>query len=99
MLLVTRGRDGRLAGAAAVELGLDVGFGEGEVGRAVLDDAGHGLAVRFTSPRVCLSARSHKETRMGESFGDVRGDTEELPKGRHGGRAVAATNRLGGTME
>ena len=31
-----------------VDESLDVGFGEGEVGRAVFDDARDGLAVRFT---------------------------------------------------
>lgn len=48
VLFVSGRGDGGLAGAAAVELGLDVGFAEGEVGRAVFDDARDGLAVRFT---------------------------------------------------
>lgn len=48
VLFVSGGGDGGLAGAAAVELWLDVGFGEGEAGGAVVDDAGDGLAVGFT---------------------------------------------------
>ena len=47
VLLVAGRRDGRLARAAAVELGLDVILGEGEVGRAVFDDARDGPAVRL----------------------------------------------------
>jgi hypothetical protein len=45
VLFVSGRGEVRLAGAATGELGLDVGFGEGEVGRAVFDDAGDGLAV------------------------------------------------------
>lgn len=45
VLFVAGGCDAGLAGAAAVELGLDVGLGEGQIGRAVVDDARDGLAV------------------------------------------------------
>ena len=45
VLFVARGGDGRLARAAAAELRLDVGLDEGQAWRAVLDDAGDGLAV------------------------------------------------------
>lgn len=38
-LLIARGGDGRLAGAAAVELRLDARLCEREAGRAVVDDA------------------------------------------------------------
>lgn len=45
VLLVARGRDGRLARTPAIELRLDVGLDEGQPRRAVLDDTGDGLAV------------------------------------------------------
>lgn len=48
VLLVSRRGDGRLAGAAACHLRLDVGFGQGHAGRAAVDDAADGAAVGFT---------------------------------------------------
>lgn len=45
VFLIARGADGRLARSATVELGLDVGLGEGQTWRAVLDDARNGFAV------------------------------------------------------
>lgn len=49
VLLVARGGDGRLAWASAVELRLDVGLGEREAWRAVLDDTRDSLAVGLAS--------------------------------------------------
>ena len=81
VLLVARGGDGRLARAAAVELGLDVGFGEGEARRAVLDDAGDGLAVRLSGAGYsCLLAGG---IAVAGAVGNVRRHTEVVAKGRH----------------
>lgn len=48
VFFVTRSRDGRLAWSAAVELRLDIRFGEGEAWRAVFDNATHGFAMGFS---------------------------------------------------
>lgn len=47
VLLVARGRDGGLAGAAARHLRLDVGLGEGHARGAAVDDAADGATVGF----------------------------------------------------
>jgi hypothetical protein len=52
VFLVAGRGDGALARAAAVELGLDVGFGEGHAGGWVVDDAPDGFAVGFTEAGV-----------------------------------------------
>ena len=43
--LAALGHEARLAGAAAVEPGLDVGLGQRDAGRAAIDDAADGRAV------------------------------------------------------
>lgn len=45
--LVARGGDGRLAGTAAVEFDLEIGFGERNEGRAPVDHDPDSSAVRF----------------------------------------------------
>jgi aspartate aminotransferase-like enzyme len=53
VLFVARGCYGGLARTAAVELGLDVGFGEVEVWGAVFDYAGDGFAVGLAGAVAC----------------------------------------------
>lgn len=63
VLFVARRGDGGLAGAATVELGLDVGFGEGDVRGAVVDDARDGLAVGFTRAGKDVRDRNSDSTK------------------------------------
>ena len=55
VLLVARGRDGALAGAAARHLRLDVVLGELHARRAAVDDAADGAAVRLAIAGVVSS--------------------------------------------
>jgi hypothetical protein len=64
VLFIAGSGDGGLAGAPTAELGLDVGFDEGEAWRAVFDDAGDGFAVRFTGAGERVSCL---ETAIGRS--------------------------------
>ena len=75
VFFVARRGDGRLARSSTVELRLDVAFREGDAGRAVVNDARDGLAVRFAGPRMSAGGMQVRE--------GVRGDTEVVPKGRH----------------
>ncbi len=48
---IARSDDGALAGAAAIELALDVFFAEFDAGRATVDDHADATAVRFAPGR------------------------------------------------
>lgn len=96
VFFVARGRDGGLAGAAAGHLRLDVGLGEGHARRAAVDYAADraavGLAIAKRKRRMSAWSRAGKsDVRRWE--GVVRGDTEVLAKGRHGGLHAEETGR------
>lgn len=81
VLFVARRRDRRLAGAAAVELRLDVALGQGEVRRAVFDDARDGFAVGLARAGVRKLVMG-KESSIGWDM-DVRGHAEVIAERRH----------------
>lgn len=87
VLFVARRRNGRLARAAAVELRLDVGLGQGEVRRAVFDDARDGFAVglaRAGERKLVMSndCEAGKQSSIGLGL-NVRGHAEVIAERRH----------------
>ena len=45
--LLALGNEAALSWTAAVQIGLNIGFGDGESGRATIEDAAHATAVAF----------------------------------------------------